>query len=217
MTSPATAARAVLASVALACGSAALAACGSSGGPAASSAGTTTTVTATPSATGGTGGTPPPATGSTSSPPAAGPAGCATSGLAVKLGAGSGAAGSSYIPIVFTNTSGSTCSLFGYPGVSFVTGANGSQIGSAAMRDAAQPARSIVLAPGAAAHATLRIVDALNFTPAPCQLTTAHTLKIFPPDQTAPLYLSYTSKTCASTAPAYQVLFIQTVGSGTGG
>lgn len=219
MTSPATAARAVLASVALACGTAALAACGSGGGPAAASSGTTTTATAAPSGgTGGTGGTPaPPATGSTSSPPAAGPAGCATSGLAVKLGPGNGAAGSTYFPIQFTNTSGAACSLFGYPGVSFVTGTNGSQIGLAARRDSTQPAQNIVLAPKAAAHATLRIVDALNFTVASCHLTTAHALKIFPPGQTAALFISFTSKTCASSSPSDQVLFIQTISSGASG
>ena len=144
-----------------------------------------------------------------------GPAACTTSGLSVKLGAANGAAGSSFIPIVFTNTTGSSCSLFGYPGVSFVTGPGGSQIGSAAARVATQPAKNIVLAAGGVANASLRVVDAQNF-PSACQLTTASTLKIFPPGQTAPLYISFTSKTCASTSPAYQVLYIQTVGAGTG-
>jgi hypothetical protein len=211
MTSPATAARAGLAAAALACGGVLLAACGSSGGSAAAPATVTTTVTATPSAT------TPPATGSSVSPHVAGPPECATSGLAVKLGAGNGAAGSVFFPIVFTNTSGSSCSLFGYPGVSFVTGQGGSQIGSAATRDTTQPAATIVLAAGGVAHATLRVVQAANFPAASCKPTTANTLKIFPPGQTDPLYLAFTATTCASTSPADQVLFVQTIGSGAGG
>jgi hypothetical protein len=207
---PATAARAGLAAAALASGAMLLAACGSSGGSAAAAPTVTKTVTATAQASTSA----PPATGS-STPHVTGPAACTTAGLSVKLGAANGAAGSSFIPIVFTNTTGSSCSLFGYPGVSFVTGQGGSQIGSAASRVATQPANNIVLAAGGVANASLRVVDAQNF-PSACQLTTASTLKIFPPGQTAPLYISFTSKTCASTSPAYQVLYIQTVGAGTG-
>jgi hypothetical protein len=213
MTSPATAARAGLAAAALACGGMLLAACGSSGGSAAAPPTVTTTVTATPSAST----PPPPATGSSISPHAAGPAACATSGLSVKLGAGNGAAGSTFIPIVFTNTSSSSCSLFGYPGVSFVTGQGGSQVGSAASRDTTQPAQNIVLSAGGVAHATLRVVQAGNFPAAGCQPTAVSTLKIFPPGQTDPLYLAFTSQTCASTSPADQILYVQTIGSGAGG
>jgi Protein of unknown function (DUF4232) len=215
MTSPAIATRAALAAAALACGGALLAACGSSGGSPAAGSTTTKTVTASPG-TGTASTAPPPATGSTSSPHAAGPAPCATSGLSVKLGAGNGAAGSTFVPIVFTNTSGSSCSLFGYPGVSFVTGQGGSQIGLAAQRDSTQPAQNIVLAAGGVAHAVLRVVQAANFPAASCQIATASTLKIFPPEQTAPLYLAYSAKTCSSNSTADQVLFIQTIAAGDG-
>jgi hypothetical protein len=206
MAYPPAAGRAVLAATALACAGILLAACGSSGGSAAAP----TTVTATASAS-----TPPSAAGS-SPAPHAGPAACATSGLSVRLGAGNAAAGSTFIQILFTNTAGSTCTLFGYPGVSFVTGQGGGQIGSAAMRDAAQPAASIVLAAGGVAHATLRVVQALNYPAAGCKPTAVSTLRIFPPGQTAPLYLAFPAETCASTSPAEQVLFIQAIGSGAG-
>jgi hypothetical protein len=211
MAYPATAARTVLAAAALACSGVLLTACGSSGGSAAAP----TTVTATVTATAPASTSAPPATGSSISPHA-GPAACATSGLSVKLGAGNGAAGSTFVPIVFTNTTGSSCSLFGYPGVSFVTGQGGSQIGSAAMRDPTQPARSIVVAAGGVAHATLRVVQADNFPAGGCKPTAVSTLKIFPPGQTAALYLAFSSRTCASTSPADQVLYIQTIGSGAG-
>jgi Protein of unknown function (DUF4232) len=211
MRHPATAARAGLAAAALACGSVLLAACGSSGDSAAAQSAVTATVTATPPAS-----TPPPATGPTITPPSGGPPACSTSGLSVKVGAGNAAAGSTFIQIVFTNTTSSSCSLLGYPGVSFVTGQAGRQVGSAAVRDPTQPARSIVVAAGGVAHATLRVIEALNYPEAGCKPTTVSTLKIFPPGQTAALYLAFPAQTCASTSSADQVLFIQAVGSGPG-
>ena len=206
MTSPAH--RAVLIAAAVASAGALLAACGSSGsgsgsGPDATS---TVTVTATPTPT---------AAGSTSKPPS-GPPACDTSALTVKLGQGNGAAGSTYVPIVFTNTSSSACSLFGYPGVSFVTAPGGAQVGSAAARSSTQPAANVSLAPGAVAHATLQIVDAENFPLAACKITSVKTLKVFPPNNTVALYVTLATKTCASTAPSVRVLDIQTVASGSG-
>ena len=53
---------------------------------------------------------------------AAGPTACATSALQVKLGASDGYAGGVYQTIDFTNSSGSSCTLTGYPGVSLVSG-----------------------------------------------------------------------------------------------
>jgi hypothetical protein len=205
MTSPAP--RAVLAVAAVASAGALLAACGSSSGSSAGATATSTvTVTATPTPT---------AVGSTSKPPS-GPPACDTSALAVKLGEGNGAAGSTYVPIVFTNKSSSACSMFGYPGVSFVTGPGGSQVGSAAARSSTQSPVSVTLAPGAVAHATLQIVDAENFPLSACKITSVHTLKVFPPANTVAAYLTLATKTCASTAPAVQVLDVQTVASGTG-
>jgi hypothetical protein len=43
------------------------------------------------------------------------------------LAQGGAAAGSVYIPIDFTNTSGSACTMEGYPGVSFVRGPSGTR------------------------------------------------------------------------------------------
>jgi hypothetical protein len=61
---------------------------------------------------------------------------CATANLDVWLNTeGSGAAGSTYYNLNFTNLSSHTCTLRGYPGVSGVTQA-GIQLGSAAGRNA---------------------------------------------------------------------------------
>ena len=142
------------------------------------------------------------------SSPAAGTPACATSALQVKLGSSDGYAGGVYVVIDFTNTSGSTCTLFGYPGVSLVTGPPYKQIGLAAKRSTSTPKKLVTLAAGATAHAQLQIVDALNFPSATCGPTKATALKIYPPNQTEPAYLPNTSSGC--TKPV-QVMYIGAV------
>lgn len=210
-------ARTGIAAAVLACGAGLLAGCGSSG----SSGGPTATVTVTapptsaaPSASGGSPGGTVGSGGSASAP--AGPASCATSALHIELSQGNGTAGSVVVPIEFTNTSTSACSLFGFPGVSFVTGVGGSQIGASAGEDNATARKLVTLAPGGKAHALLQIVVAQNFPPAACKLVTAHWLKVFPPGQTAALYLKHTSSTCSSKSTSVRVLNVQAVQAGDG-
>jgi hypothetical protein len=128
---------------------------------------------------------------------------CATSALkaAVNTAKPGAAAGSIYYPLDLTNVSGSTCTVFGYPGVSFVTGPSGTLIGRAATRNPVKPATTVTLAPGQVAHATLQVAQAGNYDPAQCKPVTAHWLRIFPPDQTAPLYVSFTTKACSARLP----------------
>jgi hypothetical protein len=199
----------VIAAAVLACGGGLLAACSSTASPAAQPS-ATVTVTTTPSASS----TSPSPGGSGAA--AAGPATCTTSALQPGLGKGNGTAGSVIVPVQFTNTSNSACALYGYPGVSFVTGVNGGQIGASAGEDTAAPRKLITLAPGAVAHALLQVTVAQNFPASKCKLVTAHWLKVYPPGQTAPLYLKYTSSTCSSPAKAVRVLSVQTVEPGSG-
>jgi len=192
------AALALAGSIAAAC---LLAACGS----ASPSAGPTRTVTVTvPGSTSQ-------ATTPAQSPTPAGSPGCATSVLKLSLGTSGAAAGSSYYPIDFTNTSGAACTLYGYPGVSFIS-ASGSQIGAAAIEDPVYPRQLVTLAPGATAHADLQVTDALNYPAATCSPVSVNQLKVFPPGQTSPLNLGLTTTACASTS--VQILAIQTVQPG---
>ena len=133
---------------------------------------------------------------------------CATSALQVKLGSSNGYAGGVYVIIDFTNTSGSTCTLFGYPGVSLVTGPPYKQIGLAAKRSTSTSKKLVTLAAGATANAQLQIVDALNFPSASCGPTKATALKIYPPNQTEPVYLPNTSTGCSKPV---QIMYIGTV------
>jgi hypothetical protein len=195
--------RLALTAAALIC-AAAVAGCASSGSspPAASGS----TPAASPSAPAASSSNTPAVVAPSSS--AAGTPACATSALQVKLGSSDGYAGGVYVVIDFTNTSGSTCTLFGYPGVSLVTGPPYKQIGLAAKRSTSTPKKLVTLAAGATAHAQLQIVDALNFPSATCGPTKATALKIYPPNQTEPVYLPNTSNGC--TKPV-QIMYIGAV------
>jgi hypothetical protein len=127
---------------------------------------------------------------------------CTTSGLDVWLDTqGSGAAGTTYYKLEFTNLSGSTCTLFGYPGVSG-TNLAGTQLGSAAVRIGATP-QTVTLANGATATALLGITEAGIFPPAQCGPTTAAGLQVYPPNQTQSRKVPFPFPACAKTGPQY--------------
>ena len=199
-----------LAAVALTC-VAALAGCASSGNSQPGASGTT--AAASPSAASSSGNTPAVASPSPSSPAVAGPAACPTSSLQVKQGVGQGYAGGVYVVIDFTNTSDRTCTLFGYPGVSLVSGPPYVQIGLAAKRSTSTPKKLVTLTPGATGNALLQIVDALNYPSASCGPTKATALRVYPPNQTVPVYLPNTANGC--TKPV-QIMYIGTVQAGRG-
>lgn len=200
--------RLAVATAAFAC-TAAAAGCASSSSQSAAPT-TTVTVTAAPAAPGSASAS---TSASTPSPPVAGPLACPTSSLQVKQGVAQGYAGGVYEVIDFTNTSGSPCSLYGYPGVSLVSGPPYTQIGLAAKRTASTRPKLVTLAHGATANALLQIVDALNYPSASCGPTTATALKIYPPNQTVSVYLPNTSSGCAKPV---QIMDIGPVQPGSG-
>jgi hypothetical protein len=161
----------------------------------------------------GSGGSPSTTTGE------AGPSACATSILRGSVPAiGDAASGHYYYPLNLTNDSNAKCTLYGYPGVSFVTSADGSQIGAAATRDTPgqlgdQPAQAVTLAPGQTAHAVLELLTAGVYSPSACGLVTAHWLRVYPPGQTAPLYIGFSAQTCAKGQDLLTVSPVQPVGS----
>jgi hypothetical protein len=203
MTSSAHAARRISTAAVLLCTGALAAACGSTsanssaGSPASPAA---TTAAATPTAAASAAATTVPATPpSTPSSPA-----CSTADLSatVNTSPGGAAAGSTYYPLDFTNTSKSSCYLYGYPGVSFVTGPSGGQVGQPASRNPAVAPGTVILAPGGTAHVTIQVVDALNYSKSTCKPVTAHWLKVFPPGQFTALYVKFSSLTCSAKLPS---------------
>jgi hypothetical protein len=183
-----------------------VAGCSSSSTPA--TPGTTSPTTPGASGTGTAAATSPGANPTT--PTVAALPACPTSSLQVKLGLSEGYAGGVYQVINFTNTSSASCTLYGYPGVSLVTGPPYAQLGLAAKRSTTTPVKLITLAPGETADAQLQIVDALNFPPTTCHPTKATNLKVYPPNQTAPVYLADTSYGCAKPVQTMVIGPVQT-------
>lgn len=114
-------------------------------------------------------------------------ASCRAVDLAIAVGRVEPAAGTLYREVRFTNRGIATCVLRGFPGVSYVD-AGGSQIGAAAVRDGDRGPQ-VTLPHGAAAVAVVGSANADNFDPEACRKTLVWGLKVFPPDETTPLYL----------------------------
>jgi Domain of unknown function (DUF4232) len=134
---------------------------------------------------------------------------CKTPGLAVWLGVGSGggAAGSIVYPLEFTNVSGHTCQLYGFPGVSAERA--GSQVGSAAGRDHSVPARTVTLRNHATAHAFLQITNVSAFPPTSCKAVTANGLTVYPPGAFTAANIPFRFRACSAKGPVF--LSVQTV------
>jgi hypothetical protein len=128
----------------------------------------------------------------------------------VAKGAEGAAAGSSYLTIDFTNTSGRTCTLFGYPGVALTTGMSpGSEVGDPATRATTHPAVVITLMSGQTATALVQIVDVLNYPTTQCEPVSGSYLQVYPPGQTAATYLPFQARTCAKHVFAIGVTTVQ--------
>jgi hypothetical protein len=145
--------------------------------------------------------------------------GCLTSQLRIGLGTSQGAAGSVFVPLVFTNTGPSPCTLSGYPGVSYVTGDAGQQVGQPASRSPG-PVATVRLAPNGVASATLQMANSGNFPPEQCQPTAVRGLRVYPPGQTAAGFvaLGAGAMACSGTLPGGQSqLFVRPVVAGANG
>jgi hypothetical protein len=115
---------------------------------------------------------------------------CATSGLKAWLGLGTARpAEGTYYALEFTNVSDQSCRLFGYPEVSAYQDSPEARgpIGSAAARDTSVRPKPVTLAPGATAHAVLRVT--VSVLPASCAQVTAEELRIALPRQTRPAFV----------------------------
>lgn len=107
---------------------------------------------------------------------------CAASTTVIWAGEepGGGAAGSVFYRLEFTNLSTATCRVSGYAKVNAVD-LKGRRIGAFATHEKGKRAKTVTLAPGQSASATLRIVDALNFPADKCKATTAAGLRVSVP------------------------------------
>ena len=131
---------------------------------------------------------------------------CAVGGLRIRyaVDVGGGGAGSVAGTLTFTNTGSAACTLRGFPGVSYVGGGNGTQVGQAATRtDDAVKTRT--LAPGKGVTAALRRSQPGSYG-SECQETKVDGFRVYPPDSTESAFVAFEATGCKSTsAPLLQV------------
>lgn len=197
---------------------------GCTGGTTPGSAPATGTTPGTPADTGSSapapstpsGGTTP-STPAASTPAASGTgspsAGCTSARLSASLVPGGAAAGSTMPVLVLTNTGSDTCTLQGWPGVSFVGGGNGTQLGAAADRDDTGSHAVVSLAPGTAAHVPMRIANAQNYDATACDPAPADGLRVYPPGQKDALFVAASGLT-ACRSDVQHLLSVQAVQAG---
>jgi Protein of unknown function (DUF4232) len=124
------------------------------------------------------------------------------------LGNGGGAAGTSFLPLEFTNTSSRTCTLLGFPRAWAVTH-RGSPIGPSSRHLRLRPG-VVTLPPGATAHAQLGVARAGKVCRKP---VTAAALRVRAPGQGGTTVLPLSFPACRSSE---RVLVVGPVQAGIG-
>jgi hypothetical protein len=128
----------------------------------------------------------------------AGPARCTLTDLEVTLGPPEGAAGSTFLPVRLTNTSGDACRTGGFGGVSLVTSPRSEPVGAPADRVQQNNAKPIVLQPGSRAEATLQIANADNLSRSKCRPEPTKGLRVYPPNETDAAYVPHAATACGN-------------------
>ncbi|MFI0999646.1 DUF4232 domain-containing protein [Streptomyces galbus] len=113
---------------------------------------------------------------------------CHTSELRASVGRNDPGAGQENFPVVLTNTSPRTCTVYGHPGAAFLD-ASGRQLGADPERSSATPPVRITLAPGRSAWAGLSFS---NPEVSGARAATPVTLLVTPPDEHDPLRVRWT-------------------------
>lgn len=126
--------------------------------------------------------------------------------VAVTTDPAGGAAGSYGLRLVFTNTGTGSCAMYGYPGVSFVTGPTGQQVNSPAQR-ASGAHGTVTLRPGGSAYATLLMVQPGNYPAGTCQPVTIAGFRVYPPDETVPLYAASSQQVCSAAGTGLSTVY----------
>lgn len=128
--------------------------------------------------------------------------------LAVTVGNFDGAAGHLYVELLFTNTSTRTCTLTGFPGVSYLD-ATGKQVGPAAVRDnSIGRVIPVRLSPAGTGYAELALPNVSMFgTPGtpPCKSIQATSIRVYPPGSFAATTVAYPLSVCTGSVGSTQV------------
>jgi hypothetical protein len=129
---------------------------------------------------------------------------CTTAELRGSVRDGDAATGHRHKDVLLTSTGARSCALRGFPGVSYVAGDDGRQVGpSAAM--VGGYGDPVVIAPGQAVAAPISETVAEMFDPSACMPTAVRGLRIYPPGDTAALYIPDPGTGCAGDSPGPQI------------
>jgi hypothetical protein len=134
---------------------------------------------------------------------------CKVADLKLSLGGGDAAAGTVYRDLRFTNKGSRTCTIQGFPGVSYVAGEDGHQVGPAAYREGTKGA-AISLTPGKTVIAPLGLVQVGNYDPSACRPTSVRGLRVYPPHEYDSMFVPTRGTGCAGKIPGNQ-LTVQTI------
>jgi hypothetical protein len=122
---------------------------------------------------------------------------CKAGDLRVSLGGGDAAMGHTYRTLRFTNVSGHSCTLRGFPGVSYVAGDDGHQVGAPAARTG-NSGTSIRLANGQTASTTVGMANVHNYDAATCKPQSIRGLRVYVPDERAAKFVQLNGTGCGN-------------------
>ncbi|MFL6161300.1 MAG: DUF4232 domain-containing protein [Jatrophihabitantaceae bacterium] len=114
------------------------------------------------------------------------PGGCPTSALTIRALRGSGAAEHQFAFLQFTNSTGTSCSLTGYPGVQLLLA--GKPLGQPAVRSG-KPISRVQIAPGSSVSAGL--IDDSS-----CNAPISDSVQVIPPNRTDKIVLKLALRGC---------------------
>ena len=99
--------------------------------------------------------------------------------------------------IVLRNRSGHSCTVYGYPGVSYVGDGNGTQIGAAADRVSPAP-HTVILAPGRRARAQISETVAQAYSASMCRPHHVDGFRVYVPGSRLAQYIPHPTTGCAN-------------------
>jgi uncharacterized protein DUF4232 len=140
---------------------------------------------------------------------ASGPCTAAQLSVTLDLKSAGVAAGTSLIPLDFTNTSAASCDLSGFADVTFVTSSAGHQVGPAATVDRSLSPKSLRLVAGDSAHLWLRLVQAADLPAGTCEPKAVAGLLVKLPGQATSIFVRHQFTTCAKRLHGTDILTVE--------
>lgn len=141
---------------------------------------------------------------------------CSSASLQASLATGGGSGAGTALPyLVLKNTGASSCTVRGYPGVSFVGSQNGTQLGAAGLQVDESAVQTVTLAVGQAAHSQLRISRGENYPADKCSPAQADGFRVYPPDEVQALFVAASGFT-ACTSDSVSLIMVGPMEPGEG-